>query len=364
MRRDFQIDRLAFHQFDRLAAAEIRQSQTPQLPAEPAQSQKSRRRIGADGDRDFQPLVFQLAEGDLRSVANWFWSHQLSPPSPKHAPPQASPSSLRRSRRAQPLAKVLGRNLLPLPVHARRLAVVDLHPVHAHIALAVFGSRVITPGSVIKRPPSPGQHCSTGKSSTLKFSRRTTSLHGHLARRLSSERTCPPRRAWQHLQLLQHAFGRLDFHELPDAPRNLVQRIDIQRQLHPPFAAELVHQHFGAGIAFDLLKQQRRPAGRNTCPLPALPTLQTRSVISAISRIGSTSSRIRFSSPALSRTLIQSRRSSCATPPPLSISTLHLNGGRNLPAVSGCAPASQFEGSSVAKRSAHGSGARSVIVFF
>ena len=42
----------------------------------------------------------------------------------------------------------------------------------------LLGSRVITQGRVMKRPPSSGQHWSTGKSRTLKFSRRITCLQG------------------------------------------------------------------------------------------------------------------------------------------------------------------------------------------
>jgi hypothetical protein len=49
---------------------------------------------------------------------------------------------------------VLGGDFLALPVHAGGLAVVDLHAVHADVALA--GARVagVTQGRVMKRPPS------------------------------------------------------------------------------------------------------------------------------------------------------------------------------------------------------------------
>src|ERR1039458_10547712 len=45
----------------------------------------------------------------------------------------------------------------------------------------VVGSRVITQGSVMKRPPSFGQHLRMGKSSNEKLSRLITSLHGPVA---------------------------------------------------------------------------------------------------------------------------------------------------------------------------------------
>jgi hypothetical protein len=42
---------------------------------------------------------------------------------------------------AEAVAQVLGGVLLALPVHAGGLAVVDLHAVHADVALAGFGDR-------------------------------------------------------------------------------------------------------------------------------------------------------------------------------------------------------------------------------
>ena len=82
---------------------------------------------------------------------------------------------------------------------------------------------------------------------------------------------------------------------------------------HAPLAAELVDQNFVPGMSRDVLKQQRRPAGRVVLlivavefgslfplPVPCSPIFDTRSVISVISSSGETSSRIRRSSPCFS----------------------------------------------------------------
>ena len=71
--------------------------------------------------------------------------------------------------------------------------------------------------------------------------------------------------------------------------------------------AELIHEDARAGIAFDVFEEESGAAGLAGA---AVPDFETRSVISAISRRGETSSRMRRSSPDLSRSLIQSLRSS------------------------------------------------------
>ena len=91
----------------------------------------------------------------------------------------------------------------------------------------------------------------------------------------------------------------------------LGQRVEIlgaQRLVDPPIAAERIDRDGDVG-AFDVLEEQRLPAelagdvrSRSLCPCGA-GVLQTRSQISAISRIGSTCVFTRESSP--------SRSSSC-----------------------------------------------------
>ncbi len=91
-----------------------------------------------------------------------------------------------------------------------------------------------------------------------------------------------------------------------DAVGDFVQRVDVERHAHAVLGAELVDQQLRAGIALDVLEQQRRAARAVT---PRGPHLETRSVISAISRMGSASALMRISSPALSSAEIHSLRS-------------------------------------------------------
>ena len=94
---------------------------------------------------------------------------------------------------------------------------------------------------------------------------------------------------------------------MSNAIRNFIERVDLKGKVHAARRSELVDQDLGAGMAFNVLKQKRRSAG---CSLGTAAILLTRSVISAISRIGSTSPEIFFSSPARSRAEIQERKSS------------------------------------------------------
>ena len=62
-----------------------------------------------------------------------------------------------------------------------------------------------------------------------------------------------------------------------------IERIDFERQIHAARGAELVDQNLRSGMSFDVFEEQRGAAG------PDLELLLTRSAISVISRMGSTS---------------------------------------------------------------------------
>ena len=64
----------------------------------------------------------------------------------------------------------------------------------------------------------------------------------------------------QQLQLVHQRGRRLGMNQRTNPLCNRIQRIDLQRQLHAPLGAELVHQHLRAGKPRDVLEQQRRPA--------------------------------------------------------------------------------------------------------
>ena len=158
----------------------------------------------------------------------------------------------------------------------------------------------------MKRPPSFGQHCRMGKSSSEKLSRLMTSLQGPVGDRLREELSHLGQHG-QHLYFVEKSLRRFHVHEAADAFGDFVERVDFKGQPHAARGTELVDEKFLAGIALEILEEQRLAAER----FPAGQLLfETRSVISVISRIGSASVRMRFSSPARSRAWIQSRRSS------------------------------------------------------
>ncbi len=66
----------------------------------------------------------------------------------------------------------------------------------------------------------------------------------------------------QHLELVEQALRRLDIHQARNAVRNLIDPVHAKRQRHAPLAAELVDETLWPGWPFDVLKQQRRSAGR------------------------------------------------------------------------------------------------------
>ena len=138
----------------------------------------------------------------------------------------------------------------------------------------VRGSRVITAGSVMNGPASPGQHVCTGsrpRSTSSPWS--TTSWQ---APRLHDLRP----RVGDRLQRLQPAhlrgepFGRLQLEDLRQLRGDVVERVDAEREAHAPLGAELVDQQRDRA-ALRLLEEQRR-AARPHGPVDDLRHLEVR----------------------------------------------------------------------------------------
>ena len=68
--RDLQIDRLALDDFDRPAAQETGDEELLDLGRGGNDGGEGGGGVGADGDGDFQPRAFEIAEGDLRQAAD------------------------------------------------------------------------------------------------------------------------------------------------------------------------------------------------------------------------------------------------------------------------------------------------------
>ena len=64
MRRDFEIDRLAFHQLDRLLPQKSGNQILFHIGWRRHNCSKGCRRISSDGYRDFEAIIFQVAERD------------------------------------------------------------------------------------------------------------------------------------------------------------------------------------------------------------------------------------------------------------------------------------------------------------
>ena len=115
---------------------------------------------------------------------------------------------------------------------------------------------------MIKRPPSCGQVFRIGSSSRIDI----LSALDHLLARCVLRRNHLGKEAsylgqhWKHLQLVHQAARRLRLQQRANAVRNVVERIGFKRQFHAPLAAELVHQNPRAGMAFNVLEQQRGTA--------------------------------------------------------------------------------------------------------
>ena len=141
VRRHLEIDRLALHQLHRLAAQKSRNQVLLDIGRRGHNRRKRRRRIGPNRHSDLHPPSINFAQrrrrnrrrARRRSRTASGLRHQL------HARSQIVRITRTRaslSSRAQAVAQVFRRVLLPLPVHPRRLPVVHLHAVHAHVALA------------------------------------------------------------------------------------------------------------------------------------------------------------------------------------------------------------------------------------
>ena len=159
---------------------------------------------------------------------------------------------------------MLRRHLLPLPVHARRLPVINLHPIHADVALA--SSRIARVHARQRNKPPPIMRPALQNRKRIQIEvPRAESLPctAHPSRSPSSETHSPARQAAAASSACPASpSGAFTFISAADALRNLIQPLHAQRHRHAPLAAELVDQHLVPGMPLHVLKQQRRPAGR------------------------------------------------------------------------------------------------------
>ena len=169
----------------------------------------------------------------------------------------------------------------------------------------VLGSRVMTQGKVMKRPASWGQHCSTGNSSSEKSFFLMTSLQGPVATVLG--KNLPMSASMGSI----FSFSRKPSGDFMLSNWRMRSAISSRRSTSSAICMRRSEPNWliSSGMPLEPFTFSNSSAGPPGRPYLVAAPLETRSVISVTSRIGSTSVRIRFSSPACSSTAIHSLRS-------------------------------------------------------
>ena len=165
------------------------------------------------------------------------------------------PSRIRRARAAEMFRAVL----LRLPVHARGALVVHLHAIDAHVALARL--RIARDH---QRPGDESPGILRPALQDRKFQKRETFAADHFLARTRLHRLRKKRAQFrqlgQHLDLVQQTLRRLHVQEPANALGHFLERIDFQRQMNAPLAAQRIDEQRNSR-AFGVLEKQRRAAG-------------------------------------------------------------------------------------------------------
>ena len=217
VRGHLEVDGLAAHELDRLAAQEAGEHELVEVLRE-----RRARRVGGDGiepDRD--------RHGDA--------------------------AVLRRE-------KIRPAVLVHLPVHERRAAVDHLHPVHADVARARVrilrdDRRERDERRWIARPAALDREAAEVDVVAL--------VEDLLARRLRDglrPRVGDRLQLQQALHLLAQPLRRLHVEDVAELGGRVVELLDAEREAHAPLGAELVDEE-RVLRALRVLEQQRRPAG-------------------------------------------------------------------------------------------------------
>ena len=172
---------------------------------------------------------------------------------------------------AQAVAEVLGGVLLALPVHAGGLAVVDLHAVHADVALAGFGIAGGDAGegdeaAAVLRPGLEDGELEDVDLVAVEDDFLAGSFFGVDG---LGEEAADFGEHGEELELVQDAGGDDRAEEGFDALGDVVEGVDLERETHAALGAELVHQDLRALVAGDVFEEQRGASGLGSS-LPGL----------------------------------------------------------------------------------------------
>src|ERR1017187_1065346 len=260
--RNFEVNRLAFHQLDRLLPQESGDDVLLNVGRRGDDGGKRERRFGADGYGHVHPAGRAIAGGEHRTARRA--SHDVDRRRLKVvwqvvwqrvSDPLLSRIRSSYTRVPHPVAVMFRRNFLPLPVHAGGALVIDLHPVHADVALP--GRRIARDhagqrdeASAILWPAFEDGEIEQREIVALDnfFTWAGGNGLGKKLAHLGKHR--------QHLHFVEEALRRLHIHEAADALGDFVKRIDFERKPHTASGAKLVDEKVRAGVALKVLEQK------------------------------------------------------------------------------------------------------------
>ena len=165
---------------------------------------------------------------------------------------------------------MFGGNFLPLPVHAGSLAIVDLHAIHADVALPCRIAGGIYLARIAGDDAREGDEAAAilgpalqdGKIENAEIFAQDDFFAGRIfGGDKFGEEFSHLGEHGEHADFIEEAFGGAEIHELANAIGNIIERVDAEGEAHAALAAKLIHENFGAGIAFDIFKQQGGTAG-------------------------------------------------------------------------------------------------------
>ena len=146
-------------------------------------------------------------------------------------------------------------NFLPLPVHAGRALVINLHSVHTDVALAGFGIARDHAGQRDEASSIFGpalQHREIQQRKVIALDHFLARSGGHSLRK-KFPHFC---KHGEHFYFVEKSLRGFHVHERADAVGYLIEGVDFKRQVHAAGGTELVDQDLRSGMAFDVGEEQ------------------------------------------------------------------------------------------------------------
>ena len=256
---DFKVDRLGLDEFEGFLAEEAGDEVLLDLGGGGDDGGEGGSGVGADGYGDFQAVALDAGEGlggdgagvDGLGGSSGGEGHEVYGGGGVWG------------GGAEEFAHVFGGDLLALPVHSGGLAVVDLHAVHADVALAGFGvaGDDAWEGDEAAAVLGPGlQDGELVEVDVLAFVDDLLA-GGVFAGDDFGEEAADFGEFGEEFELVEHGDGGDGVEEDADAIGDGVKALYIQGELHAGLGAELVHEDAGAGVAGDVLEEEGGASG-------------------------------------------------------------------------------------------------------